>query len=382
MSEDLRCYYEKLFPVETFCRWLSPGKSDLMKRELSFTLPGDIYCRYQSFADHKEFGNALIDRIPDKIDIGAIFSGCPKHFHQFGVVASSGGVFRPIERELVFDIDMDEYDTVRTCCKGANVCEKCWTFIAAAVRVLHEALVEDFAFSKIMFAFSGRRGVHCWVSDKAARLLSNEERSAVAEYLQIVQGAGKANSLRRRGALNHPLVKRSSAICEKYFEKSILGIVEGQDLGKQEDGVFSKIIAQLDDNIKSHILNGKPGSREIWARLKDYLKSTKRKEGLPTVEEVILENTYPRLDINVSKQLNHLLKAPFCIHPKTGKVCVPIMDTLHPETFNPHDVPTLSNIVKAQREGKTTTLEPYLAWFNQFVNSIEAEERDTSDMTF
>ena len=41
----------------------------------------------------------------------------------------------------------------------------------------------------ILWTFSGRRGVHCWVSDVKSNIafMDEEQRSAVLKYLTIVQ---------------------------------------------------------------------------------------------------------------------------------------------------------------------------------------------------
>lgn len=90
-------------------------------REFSFTLENEVYCRYLCFKSAKDFKDNLVDRVPFKIDIGAVFNMQPSRH-----IEAEKTSFIPLEKEMVFDIDMTDYDDVRTCCSGAKVCIKCW----------------------------------------------------------------------------------------------------------------------------------------------------------------------------------------------------------------------------------------------------------------
>lgn len=63
------------------------------------------------------------------------------------------------------------------------------------------------------------------------------------------------------------------------------------------------------------------------------------------MEDIVLQYTYPRLDAEVSKHRNHLLKAPFCVHPKTGRICVPV-DPERIDDFDPGRVPTVGQLLR------------------------------------
>lgn len=80
----------------------------------------------------EEFRKDVVEMVPLRIDIGAIFSG--------NVQSNKNKIkdlnIVPEEREFVIDIDMTDYDNIRTCCEGKKLCKRCWKYIVAAYEVL------------------------------------------------------------------------------------------------------------------------------------------------------------------------------------------------------------------------------------------------------
>jgi len=103
-----------VFPYESYIRWVGAGgatpswadrKQQLARREFSFTLADDVYLRYLSFSSAEDLKAEMLRLLPRKIDLGAVYNQKPTEHQKLGIL--------PVEKELVFDIDMTDYDDVR-----------------------------------------------------------------------------------------------------------------------------------------------------------------------------------------------------------------------------------------------------------------------------
>lgn len=191
-------------------------------------------------------------------------------------------------------------------------------------------------------------------------------------------------------------------------------MLENQDPWQSAEGA-EKLLALLPDQTLNKTLRQKweasPGrsSTAKWADIDAVARtgasrSLDARALLEAKQDVVLEYTYPRLDVEVSKKLNHLLKSPFVVHPGTGRVCVPIMvDTAAADgpvgidEFDPLAVPTVQALleeVDAWRladgqdeddknaasttarvpDWEKTSLRPYIQYFRAFVAALNKDE--------
>ncbi len=191
-------------------------------------------------------------------------------------------------------------------------------------------------------------------------------------------------------------------ILKTHFQEDVLSVQDPWSTDERAD----RLLQLLPDRTLNESLRRKwdaaPGrtSTSKWADI-DALAKTGASKNLDAralmeaKQDIVLEYTYPRLDIEVSKKLNHLLKSPFVVHPGTGRVCVPI-DTSSDgamEDFDPLGVPTVQSLLAeidawkgdddteagaapAVADWEKTSLKPYVEYFRSFVAGIMRDERD------
>jgi DNA primase small subunit len=248
---------------------------------------------------------------------------------------------------------------VRTCCQDKGICQKCWSFIVIAVKILQRTLREDFGFKNCLWVFSGRRGVHCWIADDRARKMDLSARKAFISYLEIIKGGAEQKKKVHLGHADvlHPMVSKSLAVVEPIFSKKILF---EQDILSSEDRI-KKLLSLIHDDVlkdwlyKDWASQRKLSPKEKWDQLAAQLdqntasskKGSNKAAGSSKYlkNEIMLQYCYPRLDANVSIQLNHLLKSPFCVHPATEKICVPFRPD-EVDSFDPDRVCKVRDILK------------------------------------
>lgn len=331
-----RSYYQDYFPADLLVRWLSysfqHNKHLFERRELSFTLDNEVYVRYQSFESAEDIRKVLIQKLPVKIDIGAVYNYPPSS-------QSLVTLFTPVEREFILDIDLTDYEEVAIVNSEDEVdlCDKNWYIIAAAVELLDNALREDFGFRHILWVYSGRRGIHGWVCDERARRLSDECRDSIIEYLTVrlppglkeisVQGENfntlLDDSMKQWNTLGVPFLKRSFDYLYPLFVKYVVQ----NPRFFNDSNHLKKYLSLLPSNYTSQIENlieSSTADIDLWKRIEEILSEPKKSSYYGFIVCLVFHYLYPRLDANVSRHMNHLLKSPFCLHPKTQRVCVPV----------------------------------------------------------
>lgn len=402
---NLREFYEYIFPVDLVAKWLSyniaqdansssgnnvsgaadamaaavPSETEKMKvpaavsstatssylarREFCFTLLGDIFTRFRSYSSAAELKTELLRCYPEKIDAGAVYNIRPNQKQGVAEVLA-------VERELVFDIDMSDYDNVRSCCSGKSICAYCWAWMSCAAHVLHTVLMEDFGFKYILPVFSGRRGIHLWVCDRRARLMHDDERSALVGYLTVVVPKTLRSSIVADLANHRPIHPTIRHLLYHIVEKSFAALFVTSPADNPNnvqsnppaaavvhDAVLTVLKMGRRDQLNRFLqhLTYHEGQVLDWVTFTNALGSPS--EARDTLNGAQLLLMYPRLDEHVSTKRNHLLKLPFCVHPGTSSLCCPLeWDTL--STFDPLNDPPKLDAMLLERHMDSKWLTP------------------------
>ncbi|KAJ5668160.1 DNA primase small subunit [Penicillium maclennaniae] len=396
-TDVMLMFYQRLFPFRYLFQWLNHGivpTRDFGNREFALTLQNDAYLRYQSYPPQTSdsllhsFRKDILKMNPSRFEIGPVYSTNPRDRKTL-----RGGQMKPVSKELVFDIDMTDYDDIRTCCQKANICHKCWAFVTMAIKIIDTSLREDFGFEHILWVYL----------------------RAIAGYLEILRGgssSGKKVNLKRP---LHPHVTRSLDQLKNHFAQTTL--IDQNTFASTEQ--VERLLSLLPDKSLNEALRKKwesspdRPSTSKWADIDALAKTGKSSTLKPATlrdakQDIVLEYTYPRLDAEVSKKMIHLLKSPFVIHPGTGRVCVPI-DPKKADEFDPLAVPTVIELLaeidaydakhppgtqevempdvegsamnsdakstRKLQDYEKTRLKPYVDHFRSFIAGLLKEER-------
>ena len=351
----LLSYYAHLFPVDAFWAWKSTegaGATGSCSHSWTFRVPVKDRNSEEGQAflsqDAKEGVDA--DKLPVWRDVGffsasALRSFCLKHIpyrmelgpcYDLDLTRGRDESLPPdmishIEsKEWVFDIDINDYEKggdngpalLRTCCPplSRRVCPKCWPIMEAAVTQLLFFIEHEWRIPRrdCLCVFSGRRGVHVWIrahKDLRGTVGPSLRKSMLVDRVHLWASPKWASVVQHQPQLMTSILRSFRA----------WGDAQGYAMQPTFMTKWNQFL-----HLQEHWSEREPIPSDIW--------------------KWVMESIWIRSDVKVTSRWDHLLKAPFSVHPNTGALALPLsldMDnpTIGYATFDPSLAPSLLDVV-------------------------------------
>lgn len=362
--DSLATYYRFHYPFHAVHRALTVGQSDPNfahgqsgdKREIILQWSGGRISRWNSLrTEHEAFKTFICEQNPERMEIGGAYAQAVEE----RAIRGKHGLTL-LGRELVFDLDMDAaYDPYRVCgCSGANICRVCWKLLAAGARFLDRILQHEFGCRKMLWVFSGRRGLHCWVFGHTC--IPRSARAAILERVDVlVQSATSRNVRPLLPSVTAALVQLHADF-EVYVSANptlMTACKEQIETALGDETVIHEFRALVADQAQ------RAGSAiDIWKAFRSMCNPPRLQR---YTHAVALAFCGPRLDRAVTEDARHPIKLPFCVHPSTGKLCLPLPRELLFEFDPDSNAVTLNDLLEKRNE--------CIAKFQRAISALEKE---------
>ncbi|MFX1514254.1 MAG: DNA primase catalytic subunit PriS [Promethearchaeota archaeon] len=315
-EKKLLDYYRNRFSLDPFLSVID--NSDFEKREFAFVLLNGRFIRNHSFASPSSLLYFIQSRPLLHIYVGAVYNQ---------PVSTKNPITknRWKKRELVFDLDLTDFDVgrKRSCgCQGGNaICYQCWEMIKAGVYFIDESLRQDFGFQHIKWVFSGRRGVHAWILDKQAAVLTTQQRLTICNWVSLVKH--KSEGLPKETLSQLPWTF-SQRIVNLVIKPFLMNVTDDDLL---ELGIPPEYTTRFLALIRNQHISYQEIIKLLTASIKGEIETQNK----------ILKWWFPRIDNKVTIDTHRVLRMPGSIHGITGKPAT-ILDESQIESFDPFSI--------------------------------------------
>ncbi len=282
ISSDKEYYYDHVFPWSKIIEFVTcRGRYKLGQRVFWFELPGGFPTNRMVFSSERSLRLYVLQNTPINISMSAIW---PVE----GFITDPESK-RFVEKEIVLDIDMNDYSWLRepicACGDEKRCCDLCWIVFIRKITIpyVKHVLEDIWGFKEIYYVYSGRRGIHIHIQDERAMLMNKQQRTY----------AFRDCTLYRPDAWSMDHIFRS---------------------------VFREYFSHLKPDCCSN----------FWKNLNMRFPDIISLEN--ATDDIIVFCLLPKFDEGFFKDLTHNIKVPWSIHKDTNNVCVFIEDA---ETFLP-----------------------------------------------